>query len=621
MSSVQGGASINGDVESPPASPPYGNANTKLMETIVTARTAFRRGLGRGQRRMELVKPSKLTEKAKRRSSLISAVCVVYCIFFSVLGVVFPISGALSTGNGGTQDNQTEIFHCIMHVTSIIILLYMFFVLLCNSRGSEAKKTGLSCVDGDEEQQELRDLKSAPEPGDFPAITYTGEGLNLYLRLGAVGFGLVGVVYSGFEISIVFNGDSFFDCHKHIYGAINAVAQAIFIFLQTFFIFKYHRVVINKHKVVVRFCFMHLLATNLAVWLATTTAETAHALREAAGEHGEEASLGSGHGEESTSSEVMVEVVTGSVLTVFGNITTPHYYEADETLTECAHRTTIIQGVSPYLYPCLIEYSLIAAAVAYKMFLDIGKVPVVMFHQEEKLLVQAQRTDDGCHKANRGLFLGFLLLILTVISIIMFFVYEEENRYTAKLVFFSTDAILNTVCLGATIGAMVNMRKLSFVPLDDDSFDDSLLLLAQLGVYTYDTFIVVSSMSGIGQNGGVEAILFLGCGILNFAQTTVQSVFIMTGLRKCAASDDDVRNKPGRFFVTFLLVVNLATWVVVTFEMDKAESKSMHKDFFGSIGWNMILRLTLPLVIFYRFHSTVCLAEIWHKAYRKQKDE
>ena len=33
-------------------------------------------------------------------------------------------------------------------------------------------------------------------------------------------------------------------------------------------------------------------------------------------------------------------------------------------------------------------------------------------------------------------------------------------------------------------------------------------------------------------------------------------------------------------------------------------------------SWTLIVHATVPLTIFYRFHSSVCLAEIWKNAYK-----
>lgn len=38
--------------------------------------------------------------------------------------------------------------------------------------------------------------------------------------------------------------------------------------------------------------------------------------------------------------------------------------------------------------------------------------------------------------------------------------------------------------------------------------------------------------------------------------------------------------------------------------------------FFGYQPWVIIQKLALPLCIFFRFHSTVALAEIWKNTYK-----
>lgn len=38
-------------------------------------------------------------------------------------------------------------------------------------------------------------------------------------------------------------------------------------------------------------------------------------------------------------------------------------------------------------------------------------------------------------------------------------------------------------------------------------------------------------------------------------------------------------------------------------------------EFYGFILWNILNHVTLPLIMFYRFHSSVCLVDIWNYAY------
>ena len=42
----------------------------------------------------------------------------------------------------------------------------------------------------------------------------------------------------------------------------------------------------------------------------------------------------------------------------------------------------------------------------------------------------------------------------------------------------------------------------------------------------------------------------------------------------------------------------------------------VHCRFYGLLAWGIISRISLPLLIFYRFHSCVVLVEIWKNTYR-----
>ncbi len=46
---------------------------------------------------------------------------------------------------------------------------------------------------------------------------------------------------------------------------------------------------------------------------------------------------------------------------------------------------------------------------------------------------------------------------------------------------------------------------------------------------------------------------------------------------------------------------------------------SRYEDFFGTTAWPIILNITLPLVVFYRFHSSVCMADMWSGCYEREK--
>ena len=66
-------------------------------------------------------------------------------------------------------------------------------------------------------------------------------------------------------------------------------------------------------------------------------------------------------------------------------------------------------------------------------------------------------------------------------------------------------------------------------------------------------------------------------------------------------SDKEVEEKPGRQVVTFLLVCNLAMWMMNTLETNRADSHPIQAEFFGGhLAWPVITHISMPLAIFYR---------------------
>lgn len=37
--------------------------------------------------------------------------------------------------------------------------------------------------------------------------------------------------------------------------------------------------------------------------------------------------------------------------------------------------------------------------------------------------------------------------------------------------------------------------------------------------------------------------------------------------------------------------------------------------FYGYVLWNILNHISLPLIMFYRFHASVCLVDIWRHSY------
>ena len=60
---------------------------------------------------------------------------------------------------------------------------------------------------------------------------------------------------------------------------------------------------------------------------------------------------------------------------------------------------------------------------------------------------------SDCHKANKGLFLGLLILVITLISVSLFFVFETDtsSKDIAGVIFYVTEIVLLLVSCAAVI--------------------------------------------------------------------------------------------------------------------------------------------------------------------------
>lgn len=104
---------------------------------------------------------------------------------------------------------------------------------------------------------------------------------------------------------------------------------------------------------------------------------------------------------------------------------------------------SLVQDASGFLFPCTIEYSLICAAILYVMWKNISKVaPRTSPSSDVKKLglheTHYRRSPHhysvDCAGAHKGLFVGILILVLTIISLILFFVLISKPEFVSLAV-------------------------------------------------------------------------------------------------------------------------------------------------------------------------------------------
>ncbi|OXA52987.1 Otopetrin-3 [Folsomia candida] len=489
---------------------------------------------------------------------------------------------------------------------------------------------------------------------------------SFYLRMGAVAFGIGSMIYSGLEFGQYFELDPDTKCHNFMIALTPAV-RMIFTFMQMYFIFLNSKMVVYKLELGAHFGLMHMIGTNLCVWLNVLVQETRHEIlmfynpdngtitypNPISGSHSKPHlqeyahpiftptnSASSSPTATTTTSPLLSPPTTsshasGGFVDISSNSTMATLVSAMEvnsrvrrglkgpySFLECRRSDimgNLVQNASPFLFPCSIEYSLICAAILYVMWKSMAKInnkrlPHGPFHQMHLPKRSPHHYSVDCARANKGLFLGIFVLVMTIISLILFFVLITRPGYQALAVLEVniTEFVLYTMTTVAVLIGMCQMRELRYVRSRNLELDNILLIVAQTGSFIYNVFTIIGGHFTMKKNTALVLVTALS----SLIQLLVQTLFILDASKRSAATSEQARRKPGREVVTFLLVTNLAMWAINTLEKSRADSHPVQLKFYGVWAWTIITHISMPLAIFYRFHSTVCLCEIWKRAYK-----
>ncbi|XP_050315034.1 proton channel OtopLc-like [Anthonomus grandis grandis] len=569
--------------------------------------------------------------------ALATTLSALYGKLLVVMGTAFPMAEVISTY---IPPSFYEAYYLYLYIGSMLFLLYMYMVLMRDKRKMKKRDRELTSIKStatkeeiisDEESDNDSNTTSATTISEAPkyrarvssfSVTKQNHYGSFYLRMGAVAFGIGSMIYSGLEFGQYFEVERNTKCHN-VLLALTPATRMAFIFIQMYFIFlNNEQMRVYKHKVAARFGLMHMIGTNLSVWLNVLVQETKHEILTFY--NPENNSLRISHRIPYKGNVLGLPLVTSEhPPEAHGHHIVARGLKGPHHLYEC-RRTNIIgslvQDASPFLFPCTIEYSLICAAILYVMWRSISKLPNSGSQSlKTRTDLSAYKKSPhhysvDCARAHKGLFVGILLLVLTIISLILFFVLISRSEFVGLAVIEVNicELTLYGLTTFASVIGMWQVRQLKYDGTKNLQLDNILLVGAQTGMYIYSTFTIIGGQFTIQKN----TVLVLVTAVASLLQTTCQTIFILDASRRSCATPDQIRKKPGREIVTFLLVTNLAMWAINTLEKSRAESHPIQLHFYGLWAWTIITHVSMPLAIFYRFHSTVCLCEIWKRAYK-----
>ncbi|UJR11890.1 hypothetical protein I4U23_016068 [Adineta vaga] len=450
---------------------------------------------------------------------------------------------------------------------------------------------------------------------------------GLYTRIGIGIFCLGTVIHSA--LSILSNLENHL-CIRWI-SVIDNSSRLLFSFIQFFFIFKHSNLIIRSHQSSARLAIMHIVVTNLCVWFRMVVVETKSQILEMR-EHGV------GLAQHSSTVNHLTNA-NQSIIYPSRHLLSFNRECFKLRATGLPISTFIYEGymrLTPILYPCTIEFSLMCLTLFCLIWKNIDKIFL------RKISDNASTKNVflvNCHASSKGLFAGLIVFSCTMLSIILYgvlrhksddsvhttqpsLVHTHSNAHIATISdpTFYANAILEianlcllTLSLCATVWSLIQVRKLNY-HRTTSRFDDVLMIVSLTGIYLYSVFSAFAIISNLSSSTWIAHVK-LAVIILEFVEGTVHALFILIVLRK-RMRPTSKHEYPAREMIALLIILDLSLWIQKTTTTTKFEANTTQLNFYNVIPWSIIAATATPLQIFFRFHASVCLSSVWGDMYK-----
>ncbi|EFO87647.1 hypothetical protein CRE_05543 [Caenorhabditis remanei] len=518
------------------------------------------------------------TKNAKAKSFCINMLSSVYALILTMVAFVIEIS---PTWRSEEMWLPYSIFCVLMYTVAVAYFTYLYlFVLYPNVINT--------CIYFLFRKGYIMN----PCKWILDEPVYNGEGAGtMYLRVGTLFFGSMGSVLWGTEILLCF-----FESQRHGIYVVKYALAVIFTYMQMHFIFSNSKISLKRTNIIAKFGLMHSVAVNLWTWLSICLIKSSikHAKKEIK------------YAVEEAKNKTRTETYT----TWSYDFTMDDFGPHDKQL-----RAIIKLGSnSNLLLTCLVEFSLIAAVICFIIWKNDDPNPGESPKKEKK---RSFRFD--CSGTSTGIFLGIIIHIISTVVIGMHgILMKSQKSMAADLLVGFTDLLMFLVTLLACFLAFFQMRKLQYrIHSHGEVIDDILLIVGLAGECVYSCAGMDLYLNGRLTKQRVSWITIPSF-VLRITEVLIQTVFILFASRMRCYNYATRESHPGKQVITFLLVCNINLFIYHTFE-------TMESNFGFPVNlpdnYSVMLSIASPIVVFYRFHSSACLAEIWKHTYSRKHHE
>lgn len=283
----------------------------------------------------------------------------------------------------------------------------------------------------------------------------------------------------------------------------------------------------------------------------------------------------------------------------------------------CEIESNIIHFTRPYLLPVLVELSLLAAPMVYD-FLDRTNAAYCNSKTNPENVSYPK-----LHKSKRGLMIGAVVILVSIGLIVALYLLESFGPMAALAVYYCQGILYSVLALLVATLTYFKIRPLRLHPAEGTAVDRHILWLSFFGSLVFEFLHITASAYMLSIHASRhEDVLLRGIdltnAILSLLDMCLQSLVILNTMHRVARHYTDVERKPGRGHIVLLLCINLSLWIIHTFEVKKAVALEIatEKSITPYLSVTYVLQhVAMPLVVLFRFHSTVCLSLVWNGAF------
>ncbi|BHF67329.1 hypothetical protein SprV_0301035500 [Sparganum proliferum] len=392
-----------------------------------------------------------------------------------------------------------------------------------------------------------------------------GEHVNLYLRGGIILFGIMSVIYTISKAYECRGSRDFFTGHL----ILPIIAIAFFICEVVFVLFM-HKLVVLCHTKLFGFCLLHLLTVNLCSWL-----------------------------------DASLEKLTTSLM----------YH-----VKEIEKQGWVMFPLTAYLLPSVSEFCAINAAVFYELLHRVGKkrlIHVDKHHKSSKQTIWTWIRTNGIVQVTGLSCAAFVLALVFVLELDVI-----EDRRIRHIVHIAECLTFGIIALGVSFAALRTTRKLKFTAnLISEGVDEKLLYITYFAHVIYDSIIIIGLGNAVREMPSSSDEKLLGAfriilAIVEIVEVTVQTYVIQDSFYRCSERAMEKEKKWGQTYLGCLLVINMSLWMILSFQ-------TKHQDYMVKKNIHLALHKTFlytvfPMVVLFRFHSTVCLSVSFNGIYQDE---